>query len=67
MVVSTECWGFILTLDGCLHVFKRLALHLGVYDRVNMSHPQIAGYLTPHDEFAVGWFSSAAGRLRKRD
>jgi hypothetical protein len=65
--VSTECWGIILPLDGCLHVFKRLALHLGVYGHVNSSHCKIPGYLTPHEEFAVGWVNAAAGRLRKRD
>jgi len=67
MIVSTECWGFILSLDGYLHVFERLALHLGVYDRLNISQRAIPGYLTPHDEFAVGWVSSVAGRQRKRD
>jgi hypothetical protein len=67
MIVSAECWGFILSLDGCLHVFKRLVLHLGVYGCVNISRRKIPGYLTLHDEFAVGWVSSAAGRLRKRD
>jgi hypothetical protein len=60
-------WGFILSLIGCLHVFKRLALHLGVYDHVNSSHRKIPGYLTPHDEFALGWVNAAAGQLRKRD
>jgi hypothetical protein len=47
-------------MDNSLHDFKSLSLRLGVHDRVNNSHCKIPGYLTPHNEFAVGWISVEA-------
>jgi hypothetical protein len=47
-------------LVGYSHVFNRLVLQLGVHGRLNISQLKILGYLTPRDEFAVGWVSSAA-------